>query len=258
MATVNVQNWSEFVEAVAVAGDTVVLPEAERWDMNVIAPEGVTGNIAVNCAKIIGNGTAIWNGHFYGAFQVSGTQIEDFHIVNFLASGLIQNSNSPSYDRCMFSGLLLGENRLFALGNAAWNRCSVNIESQSTNRSAIGNDVFTGTMSYCRIIYHASNIGTIRFDGFSNSEFVLYAPQCTKIYVEKLKNCTMRGNLSACTYVGYYSYKYESLINVVNTDDLADGATLMFTELVGVTDAQMKDAAYLASIGFPIGGGDDA
>lgn len=257
MAEVHVSSWSEFVEAVAVAGDTVVLPVAERWDMNVIAPEGVTGNIPVNCSKIIGNGTSIWNGHFYGEFQVSGTQIEDFHIVNFLASILIRNLSSPSYNRCMFSGLLLGENRLFALENAAWNRCSVNIESQSTNNSAVGNDVFTGTMSYCRIIYHASNIDTIRFDGFSNSEFVLYTPQCTKIYVEELKNCTIRGNLSACTYVGYYSYKYESLTNVVNTDDLADGAALMFTELVGVTDSQMKDSAYLASIGFPIGGGDD-
>ena len=120
---------------------------------------------------------------------------------------------------------------------------------------ALGYDIFTGTMSYCRIIYHASNIDTIRFLNFSNSEFVLYAPQCTRIYVEILKNCTMRGNLSACTYVGYYSYQYESLTNVVNTDDLADGATLRL--FVGVTDEQMKDAAYLASIGFPIGGGDE-
>ena len=257
MAEVEARNWQEFVEAVAVSGDTVILPEGERWDMNEIAPEGVTGNIPVNCAKIVGNGTSIWNGHFYGSFQVSGTEIEDFHFINFLADRLIQNSNAPTYNRCMFSGLISGGGRVIATGDATWNRCAANVESQSTNDSASSHDVFTGTVSYCRIIYHAANIKRIRFTGFSNCEFVLYAPQCTTIYVEQLVNCTIRGNLSTCTYVGYYSYKYGSSTNIVNMDDLAEGAQLRFTALVGVTDAQMNDAAYLSSVGFPIGGDDE-
>ena len=94
------------------------------------------------------------------------------------------------------------------------------------NASTSGSDVFTGTIQYCRIIYHAANIGIIRFAGFSNSEFVFYCPQCTKIYVEQLVNCTIRGNLPLCTYVGYYSYKYGSSTNIVNTSDLAEGAQL--------------------------------
>ena len=257
MATVNVTNWAEFVDAVAVSGDTVVLPQGDRWDMNTIAPEGVTGNITVACEKIVGNGTMIMNGHFYGSFQVSGTEIDDLHIISFLSEVLIQNSNTPTYDRCMFSGLIANSGRLVATGNATWNRCAVNVESQSTNNAASGQDVFTGTVNYCRIIYHAANIGTIRFSGFSNSEFVFYCPQCTKIYVEQLVNCTIRGSLSACTYVGYYSYKYGSSTNIVNMDDLAEGAQLKFTALVGVTDTQMKDASYLASLGFPIGGDDE-
>ena len=254
MATVNVANWAEFVEAVAVAGDTVVLPNGDRWDMNVIAPEGVSGDITVACEKIVGNGTMIMNGHFYGSFQVSGTEIDDLHVISFLADRLIQNSSTPTYNRCMFSGLISGGGRVIATGDATWNRCAVNVESQSTNASTSGSDVFTGTIQYCRIIYHAANIGIIRFAGFSNSEFVFYCPQCTKIYVEQLVNCTIRGNLPLCTYVGYYSYKYGSSTNIVNTSDLAEGAQLRFTALVGVTDEQMKDASYLDSLGFPIGG----
>ncbi len=257
MAEVHVRNWAEFVEAVAVAGDIVILPTAERWGMNVIAPEGITGNIPVNCAKIEGNGTAIMNGHFYGSFQVSGTEINDLHFISYLADLFIRNSNSPAYNRCMFSGLISNGGRLIATGNAIWNRCAVNVESQSSNASSLDYDIFSGTVSYCRIIYHAANIVAIRFSGFSNSEFVFYCPQCAAIYVEELVNCTIRGNLSACTYCGYVSYKYGSYTNIVNMSDLAEGAQLRFTALVGVTDEQMKDAAYLASIGFPIGGGDE-
>lgn len=257
MAEVHVSNWSEFVEAVAVAGDTVIMPEAERWDMNVIAPEGITEGITVNCAKIVGNGTSIWNAHFYEHITVSGTEITDLHFINFLSNKILFNvSNNPSFDRCMFSGLLT-TNRILSTGEASWNRCAANIESQSDNNSASGSDGFGGTCTFCRIIYHAANIRTLRFAHLSNCEFVLYAPQATKIYAEYLINCTIRGNLSACTYAGYYSYKYNSDTNIINMDDLAEGAELKYTALVGVTDSQMKDAAYLASVGFPIGGGDD-
>ena len=255
MATVNVHNWAEFVEAVAVAGDTVIMPEAERWDMNVIAPEGISEGITVNCAKIVGNGTSIWNAHFYERIAVSGTEITDLHFINFLSNKILfDTSNNTAFERCMFSGLL-GSNRLLATGNVRWNRCSANVESQSDNSGASGQDVFGNSCTYCRIIYHVANIGIIRFSTVTNCEFILYAPQATKVYIESINSTTIRGNLSSCTYVGYYSNKYGSAGNVVNTDDLADGAELKI--VAGVTDAQMKDAAYLASVGFPIGGGDD-
>ena len=38
MATVQVSDWSEFMTAIAVAGDTVVLPENAEWDMNEMHP----------------------------------------------------------------------------------------------------------------------------------------------------------------------------------------------------------------------------
>ena len=254
MADVYVSNWSEFVEAVAVAGDTVILPEAERWDMNVIAPEGVTGNIPVNCAKIIGNGTSVWNGRFYGSFQVSGTEVQDFHIINYFSDS-VTVSGTGVFSRCMFSGLSAAIGGVTLIGTS-WHRCAFNVELQHGEPWAV-----SGECTYCRIILHAARaIGTniaARNAVKKNCEIIMYMPAATHLYMENAQYCTIRGNMAACGYIGNYSYDHGSAYTIVDTDDLAEGASV-YAPLIGVTDAQMKDAAYLASIGFPIGGGDDA
>ena len=87
----------------------------------------------------------------------------------------------------------------------------------------------------------------------TNCEIILYMPQATIIYLENLQYCTVRGNMHSCGTIGRYATEHTSLYPIVNTDDLADGANVK-SNLIGVTDAQMQDAAYLASVGFPIGG----
>lgn len=251
---VHISNWNEFVSAVAVAGDTVILPEAERWDLNEIAPEGVQGNIPINCTKIIGNGTSIWNGRFYGTFQVDDTEISDLHIINYYSDN-ITISGTGNYERCMISGLT-AEGIAMPLLGASWNRCSFNVEVQGSGEAwAVG-----GACTYCRIILHAARASgtnvTARSAIKKNCEIILYMPAAPYLYMAKLQNCTIRGNLTACGYIGKYDYDYDSAATIVNTDDLADGCDVA-NNLIGVTDAQMKDASYLASIGFPIGGGDD-
>lgn len=253
MAEVHVQNWAEFVEAVAVSGDTVILPEAERWDMNEIAPEGVLESIPINCAKIIGNGTSIWNGRFYDTFQVDGTEIEDFHIINYFCDDVAINGNGI-YKRCMFSGLSASGISIPIWGEA-FDRCSFNVETQ-VQGSVWAVD---GVLTYCRIILHAALATgfdvSARRSLKTNCEIVAYVPQAPYLFFGNAVNCTLRGNMQSCTNIGKYDYDY-SQNTIVNISDLAEGATVE-TPLIGVTDAQMKDAAYLASIGFPIGGGDE-
>lgn len=253
MAEVHVQNWAEFVAAVAVAGDTVILPEAERWDLNEIAPEGVLESIPINCAKIIGNGTSIWNGRFYGSFQVDGTEIEDFHIINYFCS-VATVVGTGAFSRCMVSGLSASGVYIPIIG-ASFHRCAFNVELQATgNVWAVD-----GVLTYCRIILHAALASNLdvssRRSTKTNCEIILYMPNVPYIYFGNAINCTVRGNMQAATYFGKYDYDY-SQTTIVNTSDLAENATVA-TPLIGVTDAQMQDAAYLASIGFPIGGGDD-
>ena len=254
MAEVHVSSWSEFVEAVAVAGDTVILPEAERWDLNEIAPEGVTESIPVNCAKIVGNGTSIQNGRFYGSFIVDGTEIFDLHIINYYSDNAAI-TGTGKYERCMFSGLSAAIVDV-PLNGTSWHRCAFNIELQHGEPWAVG-----GACTYCRIILHAARAtGTniaARNAIKKNCEIIMYMPAATRLYIENAQYCTIRGNMTACGYIGKYSYDHGSAYTIVDTDDLAEGASVD-APLIGVTDEQMKDAAYLASIGFPIGGGDDA
>lgn len=253
MATVNVTNLAEFIEAVAVSGDTVILPENERWDMNQIAPEGVTGNIPVNCAKIIGNNTVIMNGRFYGTFQVDGTEIEDFHIINYFCDS-VTISGTGKYERCMFSGLSASGISIPIYGTS-FDRCAFNVETQ-----ADGNVwAVDGVCRYCRIILHAAlatgfDVSSRRYEK-TNCEIVVFVPQATYLYFGNAKNCTVRGNMQGCGYIGKYDYDY-SQNAIVNTSDLAEDANVE-SPLIGVTDTEMKDAAYLQSIGFPIGGGDE-
>lgn len=254
MATVRVTSWAEFVAAAAVSGDTVELPLAARWDLNKIAPEGIEESIQINCAKITGNGTQILNGRFYHPIQVDGTEVEDLHILNYY-SDEAAITGTGVYDRCAMSGLS-GRGVGVPLVGASWNRCAFNVETQATG----GAWAVAGECRYCRIILHADSAsGTdvaARAALKRNCEIVLYMPGTTHLYITNLQNCTIRGNLTSCGYIGKYDYDYSSN-TIVNTDDLAAGANVA-SPLIGVTDAQMKDAAYLASIGFPIGGGDDA
>jgi len=253
MAEVHVSNWNEFVAAIAVAGDTVILPEAERWDLNEIAPEGVTGNIPVNCAKIEGNGTSIWNGRFFGAFQVDDTEVEDFHIINYFCDN-VTIAGTGSFSRCTFSGLSASSVSIPITG-MSFHRCSFNLEIQA------GGGVWAvdGVCTYCRIILHAalaSNLDVAsRRNTKTNCEIILYMPNAPYIYFGNAVNCTVRGNMQAASYFGKYDYDH-SQATIVNSSDLGENATVA-TPLIGVTDTEMKDAAYLQSIGFPIGGGDE-
>ena len=74
MAEVQVSNWAEFVEAIAVSGDTVILPEEAEWNMAEILPYGLQSNVSFACRKIEGNGTRILTAiHFCIAELTSST-----------------------------------------------------------------------------------------------------------------------------------------------------------------------------------------
>jgi hypothetical protein len=83
MAEVYVNSWQDFVTAIGVAGDTVILPEEAEWDMNEILPYGLQSNITFACNKIDGRGTRIKNLNLNSyVFQYSEQDIKIIHNLN--------------------------------------------------------------------------------------------------------------------------------------------------------------------------------
>lgn len=281
MATVNVNSWPDFVQAVGVAGNTVVCPEDTVWDMNEIAPEGVA-KITIACDEIQGNGLEIKNLVSTGGFYIEkagGTTsvkanvlISGLSIHNILGHGGTNYSGTIGFiyaaknqavtiRQCSFSGIFANAVHRFFLADESsgsnqgyiYNELSaVNVELQANSAQIYrGYVTFNGS----RVTAHLPNIsGTLPLGTNANmieinNEFVVYAPGVTQVTLRSCSASIVRGNLSACTSITGGS---ASAISIYSTDS-APNISNPPAAIKGVTDEQMKDASYLRSIGFIIG-----
>lgn len=264
MATVNVSNWNEFVTALGVSGDTVVLPENAEWDMNAILPYGLTANVSIACSKIEGNGTRIKNLNLNGyCFQASGNDIKYFR--NLLCTDWIANGEffylryGSEFYACAMSGITAGScivdcNNNYENSKAVFISCSFNIESSSNSFTFTYG---TSDKYYCRIEVHASNATTSNPIGTNLifCELILYFPNVTTITSSYYKGCTMRGNMTNVTtesswtgdWKGHPTVYVETMFDSSYTPRKPD-------HFIAVTDEQMKTASYLAGLDFPIAG----
>ena len=110
MATVYVNSWSEFVSAIGVSGNTVVLPENAEWDMGEILPYGLSSNINIACKSINGRGTRIKNlnlNSYY--FNYDGTDVKYFQnllMTDWIGTNKFFNLRFGSqFTRCAISGI---------------------------------------------------------------------------------------------------------------------------------------------------------
>jgi hypothetical protein len=257
MATVNVSTFNEFYAAVQVSGDTVVCPEGAVWDMNVIDPLNEIQRISVK-SDVVGNGTTIKNFRGNDISISSNRTIDQLHMENFyLTSNKSFNSpnNNFAYITRSKISCQLGMNVETFLANVIPTQCAINVSFQKSGENDIRwsytNAPTTGR--YNRIKANCPN-ATILNDAkwdLSDSEIIIDAPLATRIYRLYLYNCTIRGNLQSLTSSAASSAA--SNFNVItgvseSFPTYAEGGIL-----VKVSDAQMRDAAYLASIGFQIG-----
>lgn len=264
MATVNVSNWSEFVTAVGVAGDTVVLPENAEWDMNDILPYGLSDDVTIACSKIEGNGTRIKNLNLNNyCFKASGQDVKYFR--NLLCTDWIANGEffyvryGSDFFACAMSGITAGSyivdcSNSYNYSTAIFTSCSFNIESSADTFYFASS---TAYKYYCRIEVHASNATTASPIGSNNifCELILYFPNVTKITSSNYKGCTMRGNMTNVTeegswtgnWTGHPTVYVETMFDYSYTPRKPD-------HFIAVTDEQMKTASYLAGLDFPIVG----
>lgn len=284
MATVNVTNWADFVTAVGVSGNTVVCPENAVWDMNEIAPEGV-GRIDIACDEIKGNGLEIKNLVSTGGVYVNksgGTTsvkaavlISGLSITNILGSGgttfsgtvgfiYVAVNNALTLRQCTISGLFSQVVHCPFLADATGSGrqgyiylelCAVNVEMQGANGGLLRGYVIP---KGSRFTLHlpTSTVELVCNGGapsaeITNNEYVVNAPNMTSVDMQSCNASLLRGNLPLCTTIKGSGV---SAVSIYNTDSVPNVATVA-ANITGVTDAQMRNASYLRSIGFMIGTG---
>lgn len=262
MATVQVSSWSEFLTAAAVAGDTVECPEGAVWDLAEIEPEGHNGTITIN-ANINGNGLTIKNlvqerGIVNSAFYYGQTVINDMHIINancVCGSDGFFSGDSITMNGCTISALIHDSGDIFYFGNSrTLYRCAFNIElANATALRFIGSNA---NAQYCNAKFSGSRVTELIFTGanypygsIDNCYFVFDTPAVQDITANNVSWSVIRCTGSNVLSLSGFTQQHFCLgvtTDFPNASSIGDGIIL-------VSESQLCDAAYLQSIGFPIG-----
>ena len=291
-----IQNWSEFIEAVGMAGvyvefpktltqtsDTEVNPNKLYMDSNGVVqtnvqnsdlpnlyensfvldannymPNGITTTITFTCADLNGYGGTIKNlasqttdlNILTLASTVHMSQIAFLNIdcnnCNFIAA--YYNNDLKDIEKCIFSGRVDCQSTHYFENTRmmTYRSCAFNVELYNNSKFTFANSgAGYAHFRYCRI----------------NTED--YTSNTSSTQNVEITNSYWTGNSISNIYVTMDSYDYTvfdltcSLISAtngaikdytfVNSDKCSDTSGA-----VGVTTAQLSDATYLASLGFPI------
>ena len=250
-----VDTWEDFVTAIGTSGAYVKVADDTVWDMNSIAPEGI-GRIYCACAELDGNNAVIQNLYFnaageYGIFYMSYS-VHDISFLNFLskhdstnyAHALINFTNSSNIQRVVFSGVINGSHNQFIFDGMRYEQvknCSFNLKMQLGSNKVYIADHTRTAMGYYEnnhIIIDATNalMYTDNFDIHGDNSLIeiVRAENDTGILPRSNARSTIvrydKGTAREENYVFDTAGAWHSVIS-----------------------AQLQDAAYLASIGFPIG-----
>lgn len=226
------ENWEEFLTAVGKSGAYVSLPEGGGvFDMNRIAPEGEL-TVSINCRQINGNGWSITNIFNIKFFVTSANvRIHDLNFLNFYidADKNLFECNDTTFDNCQFSGITA--TNYIPFYKVYLNRCSINCQFTGDAQSLLSK---YSECTFCKIILDHSK--------------------------------TIRTSISTALNGSYNFYEHRIKEGVARTLTISGKANIwhdisggLITDTNGnmheVTEEQLRDAAYLASVGFPIAGG---
>lgn len=229
--------WDEFVYAVGKDKQTyVTMPEGGGvFDMNDIAPTGTSLNVV--CKSLEGNDWEMRNAYNV-AFNFNGDYngghaanlIHKFHFLNMYSDiGTLFYVNIGKLSECKISGIAA---KNYALYRGEFERCSMNFK-------IIGN-----------VQFHESYD-----DYWNNFDFVNAIVDKSESTSTSTEN-RIPGNNSLIKLIpnetsGTFNIRGK---NNVFSSGAGNYVTLPSGTRVDVTEEQLKDAAYLRSIGFPIAG----
>lgn len=275
MAAVEVTSWAEFLDAASGNDPTleINLPENAEWDLGEIEPEGHTGAIKL-CGVINGRGTKIKNlvvdaGSVGYVFYMQGT-IYDLHFLDGVWKTLSHScirlyGEDSSVQLCTFSASVQragGHMYIFDSEGIGINktglvyRCAFNLELALVTDTT----VFDGNMvgQYNNIKISGSRVttvilnlvnGTVRLGKSEYSYIILDTPAVTTLLFPMFNSSLLRCTGSNVTDLRYVGGDY---VSVACSSDFPNASQVAQT-LALCTESQLRDAAYLQSIGFPIG-----
>ena len=249
-----VDTWEDFVTAAGTSGAYVKVADDTVWDMNSIAPEGIT-SLIFSCTELDGNNAVIRNLYFRGKNEYGwhfNNNIHDISFTDFLyeqsqsnyAHYLISTNNSLLMQRINLSGIIKGSKNQCIFRGTRYEEiknCSLNLKMligsnkvyiSDSNRSA------AGYYENNHIVIDAVNAQLYNSDYGIHNDNSLIEVNRPEDYDEVLRNSNARSTIVR------YDKGTEREKNYV-----FDAAGAWHE----VTSAQLQDAAYLASIGFPIG-----
>ncbi len=243
------ENWGEFVTAVGTTGAYVSLPEGGgTFNMNEIAPAGV-GEIKINCAEINGNG---WTIHSPYNMEISvgsamTRNIYSLNITNFLneRSGgnlICAGEDSPvNLHNCRISGKKISSGNHAVFANGVYlNSCGINI-------------AFGG--NECRLFKHAyyrRNWGyfcTAQLDYTGcTADFSYNTARDGDSFAFDNSFLRIVTNPDKTQKTAFYSGSVNDIALIGSKNIVIDSSGTSHE----VTDEQVRNPAYLNSIGFPI------
>lgn len=244
-----VSTWSDFITAATISTDTYIefVPNTVI-DLNNVQSEGFSSALSL-AGHIDGKNSVIKNlvvNDQYGRiFDVSGLDMKNISFLNMRGSRKIfesqMSTSSLTLYKCQFSGRLDNPDDIIDMSGGSCSRCSFTLEVHGSGNVSfnLDSDYF---VQYCRIDISGTNTGSYISIGNVSNCYVT-GKHSTKIEVYGSTNVV---DFTAPAF-GSDSFSSNILVNSDKCTNIPEQAGIF-----PVTTAQMKDAAYLASLGFPI------
>ena len=257
-----VTTWNALASVTSETG--VYIKLGNNIDMNTEYPEGLTSGLTINCAEIDGEGYTIKNLYLQSGALITcsgrnstwkNTQLLNWEIGDGSNAASITANSSTSgtytFNQCKLSGRInggSGTSFLAKSGRIKFYRSSINMQ-MTANTSTIdmsGDWRNCCTMEYCNVNFTGETDKTLNI----------------VLVNSYIKGALASATLTATRYpdgqVSVYSvlditaaaFTADSDTNLVLAN--SDKCSTISQYLTSVTTAQLTNAAYLDSIGFPI------
>lgn len=257
--------WSNFVSAVNNTSAYVKIPENTVWDMNEILPDGLTNYVKVRCNEIEGNFAEIRNLRvsaskifcFYASTNVNRLNLLNITDTTYNSSRYWFDSEVSgsgeyvNFRNCVITGLITSgffsygsSYRKIRFTNDETKGCTINLLFEGNAKL---NASYTEYSNSLIELGGKSSESNIEFANFENCYIQGECPwgsvsvQSTAANIFDMEIGTISSNSSSSIYK-------QNIVNKDKVKNLGNYAQC----LTLVTEAQLHDAEYLKSVGFPI------
>ena len=222
---------------------------------NDYAPGGITSHIQIRCASINGFGGYIKNlassmdgiMGFYSVTSMTGIAFLNINLEEKNFFWAVWNGDYNRLIKCIFSGRLSASNNAFILTHYfKFTSCAFALELRGQMAD------FSSNSTSALATLETSRIQLTKTDTSSNS--LVFNVAAKNSYITGSVTAPLRINTPSDYTVIDLEAPQISAVNSGQSNVLAnsDKCNNISGYLTSVTTAQLKDAAYLSSIGFPI------